>query len=103
MRYSFILFAAVAALSLSLCAACTHESAQIAPAETENIVPGELFTLTDSREEAEELAELYGITLKSFESGVAVFTTCEDLDTVIRRGEENGWQPLEKNYIQTAQ
>ena len=61
-----------------------------------------LIASADSREEAEELAELYGITLVDFSYGIASFYTEEDPYAVIQRGEKNGWKPLSINGIQTA-
>ncbi len=43
-------------------------------AETVVSVPGEVLTLVDSQEEAEYVAEAYGIELLSYAYGVAVFT-----------------------------
>lgn len=56
-----------------------------------------LLCLADSREEAEKIAELYGITLLSYEFGTAVFSTQEDPREVIRRGQEQGWPELSLN------
>ena len=61
----------------------------------------ELMTSVESREEAEEIAALYGIELVSCSEHVATFHTEEDLHSVIRRGKENGWPPLEINYVIT--
>ena len=58
----------------------------------------ELFTMTDTKEEAEQLAELYGIELVEWNSGVASFHTEEDPSAVIDRGKEKGWPLLEINY-----
>lgn len=61
--------------------------------------PGELICIAESQQEAEEIAALYGITLYNWSGHVAVFVTEEDLGAVIARGEENGWKPLERNYV----
>lgn len=62
------------------------------------IVPGEpLLTMADSREEAEALAQQYGIELVAYESGVATFFTEEDPNAVIQRGIQNGWPELSLN------
>ena len=58
----------------------------------------ELFTLTETEEEARRIAELYGIELVSFEYGVAAFHTEEDPAEVVERGRENGWPPIEINH-----
>ncbi len=67
-----------------------------------NFVANELICLVQSEQEASELAELYSISLKSFTNGVAVFTTEEDLQTVIDRGKKKGWKELYKNGVYHA-
>lgn len=62
----------------------------------------ELFSLAETEEEARAIAELYGIELVSFSDGVAVYHTEEAPDTVVARGKENGWPPIDVNYIQKA-
>lgn len=62
-----------------------------------------LTALVDSQEEAQEIADLYGITLVSFENGVAVYRTDEDPFEVISRGDENGYPQLSINFIRTLQ
>lgn len=57
-----------------------------------------LIALTNSEETAKEIAEQYGITFVAFEKGVATFYTDEDLNQVIKRGEENGYPALYINY-----
>ena len=52
-----------------------------------------------SREEAEELAEMYGITLVEYKNGLARFHTEEDPRDVIRRGKDNGWSELVLNRV----
>lgn len=59
----------------------------------------ELIALADSEDDAKEIAELYGIELKRFENGVAVFVTKENPADVIKRGEENGWPTVSVNTI----
>ena len=61
-----------------------------------------LMAAVESQEEAEELAELYGITLVDFGNGIATFYTEENPYEVIKRGEDNGWKLLEINHIQQA-
>lgn len=56
-----------------------------------------LVALVDTQEEAEEIAEQYGITLTSYENGVAVYHTEEDPYNVIARGQENGYHELSVN------
>ncbi|WP_092643149.1 hypothetical protein [Acetanaerobacterium elongatum] len=72
------------------------------PAGSEAYVAGELLCLTQTKQQADEIAQLYNITLKSFDNGIAVFTTEEDLQTVIDRGKKNGWVELYKNMVYHA-
>ncbi|MCR5421295.1 MAG: hypothetical protein K6E98_09825 [Lachnospiraceae bacterium] len=58
----------------------------------------ELFAAADNKEEAEELAKLYGIELREFSYGVATFHTKEDPREVIKRGKDRGWKELEINH-----
>ncbi len=58
----------------------------------------ELFASIDSRDTAEELAELYGIILVDFSYGIAVFHTEENPIDVLSRGEANNWPKLSVNY-----
>lgn len=60
---------------------------------------GQLITLAESLEEAEQIAALYGIELLSFSDGVALFFTQEDTIEVIERGKANGWPELSENRI----
>lgn len=62
----------------------------------------ELIALAESEEEAEDIAAQYGIELISFSYGVAVFHTEEDPESVIARGEENGWPSLSLNGESSA-
>lgn len=62
-----------------------------------------LVALVDTQEEAQEIAELYGITLVSYENGVAAYHTDEDPFEVIARGNENGYPQLSINLIRTLQ
>lgn len=61
-----------------------------------NFVSGGLMCAADSEEQAQEIAEQYGITLKSYGNGVAEFTTEEDPMAVIARGQKNKWTPLSR-------
>lgn len=62
---------------------------------------GQLMATVDTLEEAQALAELYGIELVDFSYQIAVFRTDEDPRDVIRRGEEQGWPPLSLNSTGT--
>lgn len=61
----------------------------------------QLMALTDTEEQAQEIADLYGITLVSYEMGVAVYHTEEDPLEVIARGQDNGYPTLSPNFVQT--
>lgn len=81
-------------------AAITQPSAPSAPETTEigETVEPQLMALTDTRAEAEDIARQYGITLVSWQDGLALFFTEEDPETVLRRGETNGWPELSLNH-----
>ena len=66
-------------------------------APTEAYKPNELLAVTEAREDAEQLAALYQITLISWSDGLAKFHTDEDVNAVIRRGRQRGWPPLSLN------
>lgn len=57
----------------------------------------ELIAVVDSQEEAEEIAELYGISLSSYAFHVAIYTTDRDASEVIAEGEEKGYPTLSRN------
>lgn len=63
----------------------------------------ELVGLVSSIAEAKEVATQYGIDFVSFDTGVAVFATKEDINKVIARGKENGYVNLSPNYNRTIQ
>lgn len=65
------------------------------PAVTEGT--GQLLYLTESKEEAEEIAKLYNMELVRHLNGLALYRTEEDPVEVIRRGSENGWPELSLN------
>ena len=58
----------------------------------------QLLCMTQTQEEAQEIAALYGIELVAWYDGLATFRTDEDPREVIRRGEAQGWQTLELNH-----
>lgn len=63
------------------------------------LAENQLLTLADTEEQAQEIAELYGIALFSYEGGVAVYHTEENPLEVIARGQENGYPELSLNYV----
>ena len=60
----------------------------------------ELTALADNQEEAEEIAELYGIELSSYSYGVATYTTDKNPQELIELGIENEYPALIQNYEQ---
>lgn len=74
---------------------------QLDMAEMGNIAENQLMALVETEDEAEVIAEQYGIELVSFADGVAAFRTEEDPHEVIARGEENGFTQLYLNYVRT--
>lgn len=62
----------------------------------------QLMALVETEEEAQSIAEQYGIEFESFSDGVAVYKTEEDPAAVIARGEENGYPPLYLNMTRTT-
>lgn len=74
--------------------ACTQSQTE----ETAGAVEPQLMALTDTEKAAEEIAGQYGITLVSWQDGLALFFTEEDPEAVVRRGVKNGWPELSVNY-----
>lgn len=72
---------------------CSREEVPLSPRETDT-TGGRLICTAETEEQAQEIAQLYGIELIAFRNGVAVFTTEEDPWKVIRRGMEAGWPEL---------
>lgn len=58
----------------------------------------ELMALVQTEEEAEKIAEMYGIELVKFADGVAEYTTDRIIEEVIAEGEEKGYPKLSINY-----
>lgn len=92
----------ILATLLSACGLKKGDPVQLPDAQPAYDQEAPLLAAVESQEEAEELAELYGITLLSVDYGIATFYTEEDPYEVIQRGEKNGWTPLDINEIQTA-
>ena len=57
-----------------------------------------LTALADDLEEAEKIADLYGIELDSYSYGVAVYVTDKDVQELISMGEENDYPTLAPNH-----
>lgn len=75
---------------------------QPSQAQTEPVTGGVLIATVETREKAEELAELYGIELVRYAYQIAEYHTEEDPGAVIQRGIDNGWPRLERNGIVQA-
>lgn len=71
--------------------------------ENLQLAENQLIAMVVTEEEALELADLYQITFVELQEGVATFHTDEQPQTVIKRGEDNGYQPIYLNYINTIQ
>lgn len=61
----------------------------------------QLTALADSLEEAQEIADLYGIELDSYSYGVAAYHTDKDISELIRLGLENDYPTLAPNDTNT--
>ena len=64
---------------------------------------GELIGSAKSEEDANRIAELYGIRLIDYSYGMALYETIDGEDEleVIKRGKENGYPELSLNYSGT--
>ncbi|MDE6404612.1 MAG: hypothetical protein K2M20_03035 [Lachnospiraceae bacterium] len=65
-----------------------------------------LTALADTLEDAQEIADLYGIELESYSYGVATYRTDKDISELMNLGLENDYPTLApdtKNYLHTAQ
>lgn len=99
MKLKAILSAALACLMLC---ACGKEEAPLGALSTVPVrysKEAPLICSASSQEEAEAIAEQYGITLVEYSDGTAAFYTDEDPREVIRRGIEQGWTELSLNRI----
>ena len=106
-----LIFVLLAVLVIGLCACRQNTPPSKVPTFTVPDPTAEPASLIDeaaplisraaTREEAQEIAELYGITLLDFSHGAALYHTEEDPREVIRRGQENGWPELTLNYVKT--
>ena len=76
----------------------TAPATQSQTEETAGAVEPQLMALTDTEKAAEEIAGQYGITLVSWQDGLALFFTEEDPEAVVRRGVKNGWPELSVNF-----
>lgn len=84
-------------LSLSVLENEEHSSTEDS-AEEESGKTTKMTALADDLEEAEKIADLYGIELDSYSYGVATYTTDKDIQELISFGEENDYPTLAPNY-----
>lgn len=66
--------------------------------ESESDGKTRLTALAEDLEEAEKIADLYGIELDSYSYGVAVYLTDKDVQELISMGEENDYPTLAPNH-----
>lgn len=74
--------------------------------ESESDGKTKLTALAEDLEEAEKIADLYGIELDSYSYGVAVYLTDKDVQELISMGEENDYPtlaPSHKDRLHTVQ
>ncbi len=57
----------------------------------------QLTALADTLEEAQEIADLYGIELEKYSYGVATYYTDKDISELINMGIEKGYPTLAPN------
>lgn len=98
-----------AAVALFLCGCRRSEQFVYTPIETadpasasEDLTPvsssGQLLSIAETIQDAEKIAELYGITLICYQDCLAVYHTEKDPSELIRLGAENGWPELSLNH-----
>lgn len=68
-------------------------------ADSESEETTSLTALAEDMEEAEKIADLYGIELESFSYGVATYTTDKDVQELMNLGEENDYPTLAPNNL----
>lgn len=74
--------------------------------DSDSNVLSQLTALADTQEEAQEIADLYGIELKSYSYGVATYTTDKNLREIFDLGLENNYPELTpdfENQLHTTQ
>ena len=102
MKIKAVLSAVLACLMLCACGRkeIQLEASGVGSSNYDKEAP--LMCIVESQEEAEAIAEQYGITLLECNHGVAVFYTEENPNEVIRRGMEQGWPELSLNQIRQS-
>lgn len=74
--------------------------------DSDSNVLSQLTALADTQEEAQEIADLYGIELQSYSYGVATYTTDKNLREIFDLGLENNYPELTpdfENQLHTTQ
>ncbi|MCR5671397.1 MAG: hypothetical protein K6G10_10365 [Butyrivibrio sp.] len=91
--------AAVIAAVLAGCGGGTYEidASQIETISVPVVEGQELMCLAENKEEAQKIADMYGIELVDFGYGVATFHTEDDPQSVISAGLEKGYPELSIN------
>lgn len=84
-------------LPLSLCMFSTNGPSQPQPPVIQAHDANTLLAITETQEEAERIAGLYGIQLTRYSDGLATYQTDKDLQDLIELGEQNGWPQLSLN------
>lgn len=75
----------------------TEESGDTGIADMRLEEAPQLTALADSLEEAQEIADLYGIELEKYSYGVATYYTDKDISELINMGMEKGYPTLAPN------
>lgn len=77
------------------------ESVDSPPVAGEDFVAEEVIALADSQEQAQEIADKYGVELKSYAYGVAVFITSSPEESIKLSGtmQRNGASELGFNWL----
>lgn len=84
----------------------TFTPAEAVSSENEDSDSPQLTALADTLEEAQEIADLYGIELASYSYGVAVYHTDKDISELIQLGLDNDYPTLAPDtevYLHTEQ
>lgn len=76
------------------------EGTDLEPVPTAETESPQLTALADSLEEAQEIANLYGIELDSYSYGVAAYSTDKDIAELLLFGEEHDYPTLAPNQSQ---
>lgn len=74
-----------------------HPQTNVDSTDTDADDSPQLTALADSLEDAQEIAELYGIELESYSYGVASYRTDKDISELINFGTENDYPTLSPN------